>query len=151
VTDLRTWTDDETGRTVFAVVLKKEDASLLGYWGKDVGDVIAVYEKGHAWASLPEGATLAPGAAANHGPQYPTAHTDFASVMACITAAGPGVKSGYRRDPTRFGYAHMIDIVPTLCRLLGFEPPAHAQGAVLGDFLAGIDTGPRRPARTPEL
>ncbi len=151
VRDLRTWVDDETGRTVMAVVLKREDAYPLGFWGPDVGDVAVVYEKGYAWTTLPDGTALAPGSGANHGPQFPTAHTDFASVLAFITAAGPGVKPGYLRDPAHLGHAHMTDVVPTLCRLLGFDPPAHAQGAILRDFLNGVDASPRRPATTPRL
>jgi arylsulfatase A-like enzyme len=151
VRDLRTWVDDETGGTVMALVLKREDAYPLGFWGPDVGDVAVVYEKGYAWTTLPDGSALAPGSGANHGPQFPTAHTDFASVLAFITAAGPGVRGGYVRDPARLGHAHMTDVVPTLCHLLGFDPPAHAQGAILRDFLNGVDASPRPPAKTPDL
>ncbi|MCL5040688.1 MAG: hypothetical protein M1299_12910 [Firmicutes bacterium] len=31
----------------------------------------------------------------------------------------------------------MVDIVPTICHLLGIEPPAQSQGAVLYDLFEG--------------
>ncbi len=154
VRDLRTWVDDETGSTVMAMVLKREDAYPIGYWGDDVGDVVAVYEKGYAWKRPAKG-SLGGGTeenlGSNHGCQFPTAHTDFSSVLAYIIMAGPGIKRGYERNHERLGYIRMTDVVPTLCRFLGFEAPAQSQGAIIQDFIDGQGMDYQRPARSPEL
>jgi predicted AlkP superfamily phosphohydrolase/phosphomutase len=54
--------------------------------------------------------------------------------------AGAGVASG-----VDLGEIHQIDVAPTLCRLLGIEPPAQATGVVLGPALAR--TAPMPPPR----
>ena len=151
VRDLRTWVDPETGKTVMSVVLKREDAYPLGFWGTDVGDVIAVYEKGYAWGKPAGGGVLGRGVGANHGPQFPTAHTEFASVLAYLVMKGPHLKRGSYRDPSRLGYPHITDVVPTLCHLLGLRPPAQCQGAIARDFLQGVNVGEIRPRMTPPL
>ena len=52
-------------------------------------------------------------------PEQPDMHAAFA-------LAGPGVKEG-----ADLGLIRQIDVAPTLCRLLGIEPPAQATGEVL--------------------
>ncbi len=57
-------------------------------------------------------------------PERPAMHASFA-------IAGPGVA----RVPD-LGLIQIVDVVPTLCALLGIEPPAHAEGTVLEKVLA---------------
>ncbi len=57
-------------------------------------------------------------------PERPAMHAGFA-------LAGPGVAAGVDLGPI-----HQIDIAPTLCLLLGIEPPAQATGQVLRPALA---------------
>jgi hypothetical protein len=47
-----------------------------------------------------------------------------------LVMAGPGIKHGQR-----FDYAEAIDIVPTLCYLMGVKPPANASGRILAEGL----------------
>jgi predicted AlkP superfamily phosphohydrolase/phosphomutase len=52
-------------------------------------------------------------------------------MLGAFTMAGPGVASG-----VDVGIIRQIDVVPTLCALLGIEPPAHAKGRVIEKALA---------------
>ncbi len=47
-----------------------------------------------------------------------------------LVVAGPGVRAGQR-----FDYAEQIDIVPTLCYLMGVKPPPNADGRILAEAL----------------
>ena len=53
------------------------------------------------------------------------------ALQGAFAIAGPGVAAG-----VDLGQIRQIDIAPTLCALLGIEPPAQAQGAVLDKALA---------------
>jgi predicted AlkP superfamily phosphohydrolase/phosphomutase len=66
-------------------------------------------------------------------PERPSMHVAFA-------VAGAGVATG-----ADLGQIHQIDIAPTLCLLLGIEPPAQATGVVLRTALAR--TAPMPPWR----
>jgi len=56
---------------------------------------------------------------------------DRPSMKAGFALAGPGVAAGALLGPIR-----QIDVAPTLCLLLGIEPPAQAEGTVLRSALA---------------
>lgn len=58
-----------------------------------------------------------------------------------LVAVGPGIKKGQR-----FEYAEQIDIVPTLCHLMGVKPPPNADGRILAEALIDPPAGvpPRR-------
>ena len=56
-------------------------------------------------------------------PEQPAMHAAFA-------LAGPGVKEG-----ADLGLIRQIDVAPTLCLLLGVEPPAQATGVILRSAL----------------
>jgi Sulfatase len=47
-----------------------------------------------------------------------------------LAVIGPGVRAGQR-----FDYAEQIDIVPTLCYLMGVKPPPNADGRILAEAL----------------
>jgi hypothetical protein len=47
-------------------------------------------------------------------------------MQAAFALAGPGVAAG-----VDLGVVRQIDVAPTLCALLGIDPPAHATGEVL--------------------
>jgi arylsulfatase A-like enzyme len=59
------------------------------------------------------------------------------SMQTAFALAGAGVAAG-----ADLGRIRQIDVAPTLCLLLGIEPPAQATGAVLTPALA-------RPAPMP--
>lgn len=132
---LYSWKDPATGRRPIALALKKRDAQLLGFWGDTVGDVIFLYNSGFAWTAPESGSVGVARGGANHGPQPPTARTDLSSNLGVIFALGPGIKRGYERDRERLGLMRLVDVVPTVCHLLGIQPPAQSQGSVLYDIL----------------
>jgi predicted AlkP superfamily phosphohydrolase/phosphomutase len=136
------------GKRVIALAVKKKDAQFLGYWGERTGDVVFVYNDGFSWRDpsnaahnaafeAEPGATVvvAPPHSAGHGPNLPTSRTGMTSNMAAFFLQGPGIKAGYTRDPEKRGFVRLLDVVPTLCHLLGFPPPRQCEGAVLWDYL----------------
>ncbi len=148
---LMSWKDPKTGKHPIALVLKKEDAALVGYWGDRVGDLFFVQSAGYAWSwglGEQKGDQLAlfedvdPNGyefTAHHGPQIPTAETKISSNYAVLVMSGPGIKKGYKRPVDQIGPVRLVDIVPTLAHLINLPPPAQSQGAVLNDFLEGVE------------
>jgi len=47
-----------------------------------------------------------------------------------LVIAGPGIKKDQK-----FEYAESIDVVPTICQLMGVTPPINADGRILGEAL----------------
>jgi len=45
------------------------------------------------------------------------------------------VKRGYHWDSEKLGFPRLVDVVPTLCHVLGIRPPRQSQGAVLWEAL----------------
>ena len=74
----------------------------------------------------PSRATIVPWPRGDHflDPERPAMHAGFA-------LAGSGVAEG-----AALGEVRQVDIAPTLCLLLGIEPPAQATGSVLTGALA---------------
>lgn len=144
LTALRTWVDEETGRTPVAIALPKRDGYLLGQWGDQCGDVIFAWDHGYVsgyysqWKAIVGGGSVgAPEVyGAHHGGFLPI-DNDFSSTFGSFLLAGPGVKWGYERPTDRLGFIHAVDVVPTFCHLLGIDPPAQSQGAVARDLFEG--------------
>ncbi len=144
LTALRTWVDEETGQTPVAIALPKRDAYLLGQWGDQCGDVIFAWDHDYVsgyymqWLGIEGGGNV--GAplvyGAHHGGFIPT-DNGFSSTFGSFLLAGPGLKHGYERPVERLGYIHAVDFVPTICSILGVEPPAQSQGVVARDLFEG--------------
>ncbi len=117
IDSLLSWRDPETGRRPVVLALSREDAMALDVYGEHIGDVIfAVY----------------PEFSAQHGPILGTASWgEYSNLRSLLCLSGPGIKRGerYRRP------AHLQDIVPTLCYLVGLPVPNGVDGAVLYDAL----------------
>jgi hypothetical protein len=58
-----------------------------------------------------------------------------------LVVVGPGIRSGQHSD-----YAEQIDIVPTLCYLMGVKPPKNTSGRILAEALVNPpkNVAPRR-------
>ena len=157
ITLLRSWVDEETGQCPVAVALPKHHAALMGCWGAQCGDIVYAMEDGYV-SGYPGGDAAGqdpyvfkPGEyGAHHGPYLPTARTAQSSNLAFLLAQGPGLKQGYQRPVDRLGYTHLTSIVPLVCHLLSFEPPAQCQGALPRDFLEGVAPTADRAAGLPE-
>jgi predicted AlkP superfamily phosphohydrolase/phosphomutase len=145
---LRGWRDQD-GEHPMGVVLHKQDAPLIGFWGDGVGDVVFLYAGGFAWeqGQVPEGQTVIPGHGANHGPQLATTETAVSSNHCLVLMAGPGVRRGHVRDEATLGPARLVDLAPTVAHLLDIPPPAQSQGQILWDLLEGHPGGVVREAR----
>jgi arylsulfatase A-like enzyme len=64
-----------------------------------------------------------------------------------LVVAGPGIRAGQRLE-----YAEQIDIVPTLCYLMGVKAPINASGRILAEALmAPPKAAPRRKQAMKEL
>ena len=146
LTALRTWVDEETGRTPVAIALPRRDAYLLGQWGDQCGDVIFAWDHGYVsgyyaqWQEIVGGGAVGAPAVygAHHGGFLPT-DNGFSSTFGTMMIAGPDIKMGYERPTERLGYIQAVDVVPTYCHLLGIDPPAQSQGTVARDLFVGHD------------
>jgi hypothetical protein len=118
---------------VTGVVIKKQDASLLGYWGERTGDVLFAYNKGFVWGRNAEGTTVAAVSrgSANHGPQIPTARSMHSSNLGIALIYGKNAKNGYLRNCNEYGYYRMDDVGNTIAQLIGLNE----LGALSGQFM----------------
>ena len=148
---LRTWVDQEVGRTPIAVALPRRDAYILGQWGDQCGDVVFAWDHGYVsgyyaqWKGIVGGGSAgAPEEyGAHHGGFIPT-QTELSSTFGTLLLAGPNLKQGYERPVDTLGYIHTADVVPTFCHWMGVKPPAQSQGAVAYDLFAGHEMVGRR-------
>jgi len=106
------YTDPENGLKPFALVLKREDARMIGLTGPTTGDIVYAVrpEYGH-----------------EHGQILPPAKFGVGSMLGMLLLAGPGVKKGEAMARTCW----LTDIVPTVCELMDLPLPAQTEGAVL--------------------
>ncbi len=145
--------DPETGDQVVALAIKKKEAGTLGIYegpGYDrVGDVLYAWKPGYmshpfiyrskvqyrdgterviANPELYEAAGLCRNFTGVHLalPTLPKMH-------AVMVMAGPGVSQYERKFPAR-----IIDVTPTLCKLLNIDVPKDAEGGVIYDILDNI-------------
>ena len=141
---LRTWVDEEVGRTPVAIALPKRDAYILGQWGDQCGDVIFAWEHGYVsgyygqWEGIVGGGAVgAPKVyGAHHGGFIPT-QSETSSSLGSLMLAGADIKKSYERPTETLGYIHAVDVVPTFCHILGVAPPAQSQGAIAYDLFEG--------------
>ena len=109
---LSTYVHPETGQRPIALALTKDEARLLGQGGEQCGDVV--------YAVRPEYGS-------QHGQILPTDSYGMGSLKALLTFTGPGVKKGYRMER----FCNIIDMVPTICSLMGLPVPKDCEGSVL--------------------
>jgi len=149
--EMRDLKDPDTGEHVFAFVLPREDAPVVGLWGEHIGDIVFCYAGGYRWSGpevlrLGETRVVFPCGGGNHGPMMPTYETATTSVMGTLLLAGPGIREGFRPPDGQQPAFCTIDVAPTIAYLLGLDEPAQSEGRVLREFLSGFHT--ERPART---
>lgn len=123
---LTTWYVEtpEGERNVVALAVKKQDACVLGYWGENMGDVLFAYSSGFVWGTNLNGDTVAAltSAGANHGPQVPTASTEFASNHGLALFHGGGIRPGVQLPfDTAIGIQRMDSAGATFACLLGLD------------------------------
>ena len=113
--------DPKTNRRPFYIVLKKEDARILGLYGDRIGDIVYILRAGFGHA---------------HGQQLPTAKFgSFGSMASFIVISGPGIRKGAKIKPTRW----LIDVAPTVAYLLGIPIPKNSDGSIMYEILEDPD------------
>jgi hypothetical protein len=136
------WREPATGKRVISIALAQPDAQMLGFWGAGRGDIVYCHNAAFSWSGSPlpfgSGIVAAPLGpdSAHHGSKLPTADGDLSSNRAMLIGIGPGLRRGYERPASDVGWPRLIDVVPTMCRLLDIDPPSASQGTVLWDCLA---------------
>lgn len=131
----------ETGEWPYAFVGRREEAAFMGQWGPTSGDVVCLARGNYqnapgAWCTVGPikkeilDAMRATGFVRHDYGQhlgfFPNARTDLATVAGTFIIAGPGIRAGYRRRSPVW----TVDVVPTLCLLLGIPVPSQCEGAV---------------------
>ncbi|MEM4101423.1 MAG: phosphodiesterase, partial [Desulfurococcaceae archaeon] len=125
---LRSYRDPDTGDYVFDIVLTRNESTYIGLGGARTGDVIVAVKPGYttSTALVRDPATgkaveLAPAVplttvTGDHGPILPH-HKELRAVF---LAYGPGVTGGY------LGSGSVLQVAPTVAKLLGISPPPFA-------------------------
>ena len=106
----------ETNRCPFTLVLKREDARLIGLYGPRVGDIVYA---------------LNPQYGHEHGQGLPTARFGRGSLESIILLAGPRIRQGIKLE----GTIGIQDVVPTLCYMADIPFPQGCEGAIIYDAL----------------
>jgi len=113
---LRNYVDPKTGLRPMALVLKREDARVLGIYGDIIGDIVYA---------------LRPPYGGVHGQRLTTAKRGTASLNPLIIMAGPYLKKGVRLKRNFW----LQDLVPTICHIMELPVPEHTEGAVIHQAL----------------
>ena len=126
------------GKRAVCFAVKKREASMFGYWGRECGDVIFAYNQGFTWGVNPGRETVAMSTAmtTNHGAGVQTQDTGVTSNMAMLLAWGPKVVAGIERDPETLGPVPIHHVGTTIAALLGCRAPRHASGGLIYELLA---------------
>ena len=110
------YVEPETKKRSFSLVLKREDARIIGLHGPRVGDIVYALhtQYGH-----------------EHGQGLSTARFGRGSLESIILLAGPGIKQGFKHE----GMTGIQDVVPTLCYMADIPFPQGCEGAIIYDAL----------------
>ena len=121
---LREYRAPHTGENPFSMILRKEDAYILGLFdslGRDIGDIVYA---------------LRPEYDHEHGRQLTTASTETQTMKPLLIFNGPTIKRGHILERP----AWLVDIVPTICEAIGLSAPTEAEGAILYQIFASHRT-----------
>jgi len=109
---LHEYVDPETGEHPFSLILRKEDARIIGLYGDRVGDIVyAVRGKFMG----------------QHGCLLTTAEYGIGALKPLFLIAGPNIKRGVTVERNVW----LTDLIPTVCYLMGIPFPANAEGAII--------------------
>lgn len=107
----------ETGTRLVSLVLRNQDAALLGMNGPECGDLVY-------W--------LTEGPNRPHGDSLSTYRGHLgSSVSPIFIAAGPGIKKDFRTERV----IRQVDVAPTVALLAGVRMPAQCEGAPVYQIL----------------
>jgi len=117
---LTAYREPESGRNPFALILRKEDARILGLYdslGRDIGDVIYAFR---------------PGYGRDHGQLLPGVTHGGQTIKSLMIWRGPGIKEGAVVERTTW----LVDVVPTFAHVMGWPAPTEAEGGMIYQILS---------------
>lgn len=120
ITAMLDYKDPVTGLHPYSVVLRKEDAALLGLWGDRVGDIVFA---------------LRPEFDLEHGAQLPTARIGDLTIRSLFFMRGPNVRKGVHLQRL----TQIVAVTPTIAHMLGIPMPAQAEGPILWEAMEDPD------------
>ncbi len=124
--------DPSTGRPLWNLVCRKEDAAMVGVGGGHAGDIFLWSEEAPRSEPASREELLQRYADVDLGTwEQPRFGSGGHSADPFMVMCGPGLKRGYRRERPVWLYA----FAPTLALAWGIPVPAHADGAAIWDFL----------------
>jgi predicted AlkP superfamily phosphohydrolase/phosphomutase len=127
-------TDPSTGFRPVLIAGDKREFERLGADGPGVGDIVFCLRPGYQ-ATNSRGDVFTGTVPLA---EFTSGHDHFwpldPSIHTRLFAAGPGFRRGYRQERT----AHLTDVAPTVCALLGIDPPADCVGHPLEQALTRV-------------
>jgi predicted AlkP superfamily phosphohydrolase/phosphomutase len=112
--------DPKTGKKAFSLVLRREDARILGLYGEGVGDIIY---------------SVNPEFNSEHGQHLSTAKLGLGSMKGTLIMAGPGIKKNYVIEKTIW----LMQVAPTISYLMDIYTPKDTEGAIIYEALEDMD------------
>lgn len=136
------------GRSPFSLILKKENAGIIGLENEKVGEVIYTLNSGYGTRQdIPSNSTLILEAdsdsslwatygrlgehTSHHGQHLPNSKVGIGTIESTFVAAGPSIRKGYRRIRP----ISLRDIAPTIAYMLSMPQPLHSEGKILFDII----------------
>ena len=116
IDDLYNYRDKKSGRRVISAAFDREEMEQLNLWGDRVGDIVYTMTRDFAH---------------DQGNTFSGVSRKGTSIRCFFMAAGPGIKKNTIIDRK----VEMVDVVPTICYLLGVEPPKTVDGGVIYQLL----------------
>ncbi len=117
---LYTYVDPVSGMRPVALALTKEDARVIGMGGEQCGDVVY---------------SLYPEFGSQHGAALATVKISIGDLSPLGVFHGPGFKKDFEMERT----FNIVDVVPTICYMLGLPYPTTCEGSVLYQALEDPD------------
>jgi len=116
---LQRYIEPKTGENPFSLVLRREDARILGLYGEKIGDVLFAFKAKFGGV---------------HGTQLSTAKWGIGSMGSLLVMSGPGIRRGYELKRNVW----LVDIVPTICYLLDIPVPKDTEGSIIYQALEEV-------------
>lgn len=112
IDDLYSYRDPVTGKRVIAFAMTNEEMECTGLGGKHCGDIFIELHKDFGFEHA-----MSPGQVSNHG---------YSLGCLCLMAGGDFKQGEILKRPVR-----NVDVVPTICHMMGLDQPEDVEGGVL--------------------